>query len=146
MGITHVNCSSLFLSPCLPGEQWFSNVDDISSPGIFCQCQETFLVVTTGVVWRILLNASMYRTANKELPGPKWQMHCGLFSNIPDFYPLNTSSTLYPPILQVIRTRNISRHHQMSPEGVKLPLLRTSAFRGKHYLNSFFVISLFTQW
>lgn len=37
-------------------------------------------------------------------------MYCRIFSNIPDLYPLDTSSTLTP----AVTTNNVSRHCQMS--------------------------------
>lgn len=136
--------------PCShpPGEQWFSNGDSSSSPGIFCQCLGTFLVVTTGVVLRMMLNMLQcigqpiknYLAPNDNNVMGGCFVHCGMFSSTPGFYQLNTSSTFYPLTLQVMRTRNVSRHHQMSPEGAKLPLLRTSALKGYHYLNFIFVI------
>lgn len=126
--------------------KWCSTGDDISFPGVFCQCLETFPVVTSRIVWRILLNTLQcigQAIKNDLAPNDNnvvgaYFAHCRMFSSISGFYPLNASSILHPPPLQVMKTRNAST----VPERAKLPLLRTSAFRGNLYLNFIFVISL----
>ena len=100
---------------------------DPASPGVFWQSLETSLVVATGVMWRMLLIALQCKgqpSRTKGHLGPKGSnivgncpVRCGVFS-IPGFYSLNASST-HPHPLQVITTRNVARHYQMSPGQAK---------------------------
>ena len=45
-------------------------------------------------------------------------MQCRLLNNIPDLYPLDTSSD---PLPDTVITRNVTRHCHMSPKGQNHP-------------------------
>lgn len=71
---------------------------------------------TTRVTF-VNLGANSFGKDNSVVGGRP--VHCRKFSSVPGLCPQNASST----IPQVVTTKNVSRYHQMSPEGQHSPIL-----------------------